>query len=224
MNYLNILLQTTPTKGGFEQYSVIMIALIFVVFYFLFIRPRQKKSNEKEKEKIFITLNEYGLTFSDMMLYYCHYVGGHPEQDSYINGSSILFGAKNGKLIFFDGFGIHFKKTAEGNLTPNRKLDIAPINKLTYLFDIPINRIKDICCFDATTSRPVGLIGGNNWAIPINMKKEDASVLIYWNDGKFNHSTEFRLNPLVSISGGTRSIRANKLRNTLMRMTKENIS
>jgi len=51
MNLLNILLQA-PAKGGFEQYSgIIMIALVFVVFYFLLIRPQQKKQKEVAKAR-----------------------------------------------------------------------------------------------------------------------------------------------------------------------------
>ena len=51
MNVLSILLQT-QAKGGFEQYSgIIMIALIFVVFYFFLIRPQQKKQKEVAKAR-----------------------------------------------------------------------------------------------------------------------------------------------------------------------------
>ena len=51
MNVLSILLQA-EAKGGFEQYSgIIMIGLIFVVFYFFLIRPQQKKQKEVAKAR-----------------------------------------------------------------------------------------------------------------------------------------------------------------------------
>ena len=51
MNVLNIMLQT-QAKGGFEQYSgILMIGLIFVVFYLFLIRPQQKKQKEVTKAR-----------------------------------------------------------------------------------------------------------------------------------------------------------------------------
>jgi hypothetical protein len=87
-----------------------------------------------------------------------------------------------------------------------------------YLFDIPIKRIADIRFFDETTSETIGFFVASYWAIPINMKKGDASVLIDWNDGQYNHSTEFRFNGILN--GYKASNRANALRNSLIKMTK----
>ena len=56
-------------------------------------------------------------------------------------GVSILYGAKNGKLIFFEGKWISFDQglsNTEGRLTPDLKLKIDSLSELTYLFDIPI--------------------------------------------------------------------------------------
>lgn len=50
MNFLFFLLQAQPEtaqKGGFGNYSfLIMMVLIFVVMYFFMIRPQQKKQKE----------------------------------------------------------------------------------------------------------------------------------------------------------------------------------
>jgi preprotein translocase subunit YajC len=57
MNYLlSILLQaetTTPeaAKGGIPWDTILMFALIFVVFYFFMIRPQQKKQKELQEAR-----------------------------------------------------------------------------------------------------------------------------------------------------------------------------
>ena len=127
---------------------------------------------------------------------------------------------KNENFLFFEGVGVNFKETilsqsVEGSFAPDKVFIDSQAN-LRHLFDIPIDSIIDIRYFDATTNRTVGAIGGANWAIPIHMKKEDASVLIDWSDGRFNHSTEFRF---VGLFGGhNANKRANTLRNALIKM------
>jgi len=198
--------------------GLLIISGLFLLLILHLQKKRQFDTRKKAKEGIAKILNQYGLNISDMMLYYCKYVGGHPDRDSSSNGILLLFGTQNGKLIFFEGIGIHCA-AGEGGLTSDRKLRFYNQGaELRHLFDIPINSIEGIRYFDETTNRTVGLIGGNHWAIPVNMKKGDASVLIDWYDGRYNHSTEFRLGSFLG--GGTRSTRANTLRNTLIRMTK----
>lgn len=61
-----ILLQAAPAGGGFQ--TIIMLALVFVVFYFFMIRPQMKKQKElknfrnelKKGDKIITTGGIYG--------------------------------------------------------------------------------------------------------------------------------------------------------------------
>ena len=169
-----------------------------------------RKKQDELTTKFLKILNEYGLTFSDTLAYFCKYVGGHPERDG--SSRNLLFGAKNGKLIFFDS---NILIIEEGNLTYERvRPYIGSKTELIHLFDIPINSIADIRYFDATTSSTIAVVGGDHWATPIRMNKGDASVLIDWNDGKYNHSTEFRFAGIIQANK-----RANTLRNTLIRIT-----
>jgi hypothetical protein len=64
----------------------------------------------------------------------------------------------------------------------------------------------------------IGIIGGDYWAVPIKMKKGDASVLIDWKEGKYGHSTEFRF--VGFLKGMDANRRANSLRNLFIRLTK----
>jgi len=192
------------------------IYFVYLVVYLL-VSSKQKKEAAKLIHKI---IDEYGLTFSNMITYYCKYVGGHPERNKETSSySSILFGTKNGKLIFFEG-NIRFddSKNQEGR-TSHKELKVDDKKeKLTHLFDIPINSIVDVRYFDSTTSVTAGYVLGDYFALPINMKKGDASVFIDWSDGKYNHSTEFRFAGLMQ--GRRANERANSLRNTFVRMTK----
>ena len=207
---------------GYILYAIVVAAA--VLFYFKVAKEKNLyRSKKKANEYVQKILDEYGLTFSGMTTFFCKYVGGHPERDreSSIN-NSLYFWVKNGKLIFFEGVGIHFKDgllspVVEGSLTPD-KVFIDSTANLTYLFDIPIDNIEDIRYFDATTSSTMAIVGGDSWAIPIRMKKGDASVLIDWKDGKYSHSTEFRFVGLVAGTNANR--KANTMRNTLIKMTK----
>ena len=193
------------------------------LFYF---KVAQKKnifrSRSNAKIDIQKILDLYGLTFSGMTTYFCKYVGGHPERDSESSiNHSLFFWKKDERLIFFEGVGIHFKEMSisppvEGSLTPDKVFVDSHAN-LTHLFDIQISSIQDIRYFDATTSSAAALVGGNHWAIPIYTKNDDASVLIDWNDGRYNHSTEFRFGGFLQSKANKR---ANTLRNTLIKMTK----
>ena len=185
------------------------------------------KEKKKKRELIPKILNEYDLTFSDMMFYNCRYVGGHPERnkESSSNGTVILFGVKNSKLIFFESSKISFGLSLiydEGKSLKSEKVIINSDSALTYLFDIPINSIIDIRYFDETTSTTVAgvgtSIGGIGVGIPIKMQKGDAAVIIDWRDGRFTHSTEFRVSGNWNIISANE--RANSLRNTLIRMTR----
>jgi preprotein translocase subunit YajC len=51
MNLLNILLQATPSAGGSSMSSLIMLALVFVVFYFFMIRPQTKRQKEIKQQR-----------------------------------------------------------------------------------------------------------------------------------------------------------------------------
>ena len=61
---LSILLQATAQEGGpMGQYgSLIMMALIFVVFYFFMIRPQMKKQKEIKKFRESITVGDKVIT------------------------------------------------------------------------------------------------------------------------------------------------------------------
>ena len=61
---LSILLQATAQEGGpIGQYgSLIMMALIFVVFYFFMIRPQMKKQKEIKKFRESITVGDKVIT------------------------------------------------------------------------------------------------------------------------------------------------------------------
>ena len=208
--------------------------LIYTIFF---------RSSDDRKKKLFVKiLNDYGLTLSDMMIYFCQYFGGHPDRDRESSGD-ILFGVKNGRLIFFESKKIIFEEpstsgigkyvflpewlenkntsfkdkltSGEGSIS-SKKMELGVSAELTHLFDIPINNIEDIQYFDATTSRTVAWVGGNHWAIPINMKKGDASVMIYWRNDGIRHSTEFRFVGLIQ--GLQANSRANALRNTFLRI------
>ena len=198
--------------------SVVLCLAIASLIVLSFISMQKKKKKKKEAlEKILKILNEYDLTFSDILTYYCKYVGGHPERDR--ESSNLLFGAKNGKLIFF-GTNFSISVGGEGDFLTYEKVKpyVSSQTELIHLFDIQIDSIVDIRYFDATTSSTMALVGGGHWAIPIRMKQGDASVLIDWNDGKYNHSTEFRF---AGFFGGMQANkRANTLRNTFIRMTK----
>jgi len=201
--------QVVPQK---TMYPFIVIFIVIIGIQVIWIIRKIPKYKEESAKM----LEQYGLTISELIPYRCRYAGGHPDRDQ--EAYSIVVGAKRGKLIFFTT-NIAFsegKNFSANILIPN----IAITPKLIYLFDIPINSIAEIRYFDATTSRPAGYVIGDYWAIPINMKKGDASVLIDWNDGSFNHSTEFRFEGLVQ--GVNANRRANTLRNMLIRMAKEN--
>jgi preprotein translocase subunit YajC len=52
MNLLSILLQATAPTGGAGNYTtILMMALIFVVFYFFMIRPQSKRQKEIKKQR-----------------------------------------------------------------------------------------------------------------------------------------------------------------------------
>ena len=52
MNLLSILLQVAAPAGGAGNYtSILMMALIFVVFYFFMIRPQSKRQKEIKKQR-----------------------------------------------------------------------------------------------------------------------------------------------------------------------------
>ena len=186
----------------------VALSTVLIVFATKFAIKIDNKKREGSRENISKVLNKYGLTLSDVWNCLCKYVGGHPEQDSATH-YGLLFGVKNGKLIFFVTSCIY---GTDGKLSEK---DIGCDAKLIHLFDIPIDCIADIRYFDATTSSTVAIVGGNHWAIPIHLKKGDASVLIDWNDGRYNHSTEFRL------TGIQANRRANTLRNTFIKITKD---
>ncbi|MBP6369843.1 MAG: preprotein translocase subunit YajC [Paludibacteraceae bacterium] len=61
---LSILLQATAQEGGpMGQYgSLIMMALIFVVFYFFMIRPQMKKQKEIKKFRDSIAIGDKVIT------------------------------------------------------------------------------------------------------------------------------------------------------------------
>ena len=61
---LSILLQATAQEGGpWGQYgSLIMMALIFVVFYFFMIRPQMKKQKEIKKFRDSIAIGDKVIT------------------------------------------------------------------------------------------------------------------------------------------------------------------
>jgi len=164
------------------------------------------KNDEKMVSQL---LSKYDLTILELTGYNCTYIGGHPDQN--VETTAVVVGAKNGKLIFFQGALLNYGE----NLSTKGLLGSAN-NGFKHIFDISIESIADIRYFDATTSRTVGLVGVSHFAIPINMKQGDASVLIDWTDGTFSHSTEFR------ITGSAANYRANTLRNRLMQMVKEN--
>ena len=193
------------------RHLVIVIVVFVPLIVFLF--KWEKKRKMKKQMEFLQLLNEHGLTFSEMTRYFCKYVGGHPERDEE-SRENIFFGVKNEKLIFFDGYSSngYYSGGMEGNMST--KVKIESDSTLKHLFDIPIKSITDIRYFDATTSSTAALVGGSNWAIPIRMKQGDASVLIDWNDGNFNHSTEFRF------EGTQANKRANTLRNKFIKMTK----
>ena len=184
-----------------NHYLLIAIAIVGVFFFFIWV----SKSTKKDKESAIKILNEHGLTNSELTGYNCTYVGGHPDQN--MEATAVIAGAKKGKLIFF-----------QGALLDNPKGTLFVITKdgFKHLFDIPIDSITGIRYFDVTTSHTIGIVGGNHFAVPINMKQGDASVLIDWTDEIFTHSTEFR------ITGADANIRANSLRNTLIKKVKDN--
>ncbi|MDR2586029.1 MAG: hypothetical protein LBC84_07430 [Prevotellaceae bacterium] len=192
--------------------STLLIFLIIAVFgggIYLLISLSNKKEN-----KFYGMLKEYGFTLTEMASFTCTYVGGHPAKDKE-SLFRIIFGVKEKKLIFFEtsvviANGLSF---LEGEIQPKTKVRVTYQSASNHLFDINIENIQDIRYFDATTTRPVGLVGGSFWAIPINMKRGDASVLIDWAEGKYSHSTEFR------VTGPKANERANTLRNALIRMT-----
>jgi len=207
--------------GAFGSIFFLIVMVAAGYFYF---KVAQKKnmfrSRSSAKQDILNILNTYGLTFFGMTTYFCKYVGGHPERDNESN-LNIFFWKKDEKLIFFEGGGIYYREMSisapvEGSLTPD-KVFVNPDAYLTHLFDIQISSIQDIRYFDATTSSAAALVGGNHWAIPVYTKNDDASVLIDWNDGRYNHSTEFRFAGLFQSKANKR---ANTLRNTLIKMTK----
>ena len=212
-----------------KQILNILLLLAIIIGWLFWSSKSKKKAKEQAKDKketICQIFNEYGLAFFEMIMYSCKYIGGHPERDRETSSNeNILFGTKNGKLIFFASKFIHFDDfMKEEGRTSHKELDVEENSELTHLFDITIDSIVDIRYFDATTSSVVGgvgtSIGGIGVGIPIRMKQGDASVLIDWNDGKYNHSTEFRFAGLLQGIGANR--KANTLRNILIKMTKEN--
>jgi len=131
--------------------------------------PPKPPSGTKGKE-ILETLK----SLSGLTTYSCKYVSGHPERNAGSYGC-IIFGAKNGKLMFYECENIFFPSLgftiAEGKLTPEQ----AEIRKnaiFVHLFDIPISGIDEIR-YKFKTER-------------------DASVFIYWSDDNYRSSTEFR--------------------------------
>jgi len=204
-----------------EKLGILMGVLLFVALLTIIYKWFNNK-REKKQELITKFLSKYDLTLSNMIMCHCQYIGGHPERDRESNVRAfILFGAKNGKLIFFEGKEILESLGGTDGMIMSYK-NIDSDTECSYLFDIPINSIVDIRYFDATTSNIVGgigtSIGGIGIGIPIRMKHGDASVLVDWSDGRFTHSTEFRF--VGSFKGRQANERANSLRNTLIRMTK----
>jgi len=215
-----------------EKEKLVFLLVFFVIFMVVagivstvFMVKAILKYYKKKEVRILKILNTYGLTFFDVSIHFCKYVGGHPEQDREASFTGLLFGAKDGKLIFFECADIFFISGrvftlagAEGRLTPGKKVDVRHTSELRYLFDIPISSINNIHYFDATTtSIKAGIgttIGGIGVGIPIRTKDGNASVLIDWSDDRYSHSTEFRF------IGEDANNRANFLRNTLIRMTK----
>jgi len=193
------------------------LVIAVIIAFSKFIVKWIKRIRERGRDIFLNVLNEYGLDFPDTAMYFCKYVGGHPDRDSETrSGQHILFGVKSGKLIFFISGGLSF----EGRLTCEKtfKKYFQGFEDLRYLFEIQNDSIVDIRYFDATTSSASALVGGDHWAIPIYTKKGDASVLIDWNDGRYNHSTEFRFTGFQQ--GHQANKRANTMRNTLIQMTK----
>jgi len=202
---------------------LVFILTAFSIWLLVKVAGKQFKGKYKNKnearEDIVKIFNRYGLTISDISTYFCKYVGGHPDRDRE-SSMGILFGAKNGKLIFFEYKNIFFKGglfLVEGGITPDTVI-IRSNSEVIHLFEVPINNIVDIRYFDATTSRTIAFVVGNHWAVPIRMEKGDASVLIDWNNGRFNHSTEFRFVG-AGAQGHQANKRANALRNTFIKMT-----
>jgi len=205
------------------------VFLILTMVCFGFSVNAQRKKDLERVEAITNILKEHDLTLPELLVYHCHFVGGHPERDkeSYYGAinSGIFIGAKNGKIIFFEYQNINFRvkmgqalDATEGSIQLDI-MSIFPEWKVNYLFDIPIDNIVDIRYFDLQASRTMAAVGGANWAVPINMKEGEASVLIDWRDDRFYHSTEFRLSGYGAWAKVTNS-RANALRNSLIKMTK----
>jgi len=109
----------------------------------LFWRSKSKKKikEQKKNKEEFIPklLNEYGLTFSDVSIYFCKYVGGHPDRDKE-SFDNVLLGIKNEKLIFFEAKSIYFKEgiwPKEGSIL-NKEIEVHEYSEFIHLFDIPV--------------------------------------------------------------------------------------
>ena len=209
--------------------SIILLLCCAVALWFCY--RWITKIAKKDENLVAKILNEYGLTIPELTGYNCKYVGGHPDQNWEV--APVLIGAKNGKLIFFQGATLIYK---EEDLPPNRSLmrpnpifkpvfstllkAEGPIritsNGFKHLFDIPIGSITDIQYVDETTTSIKGgigtSIGGIGVGVPIRTKDESASVFIVWVEGNFSHSTE------LCITQQNANARANALRNVLIKM------
>ena len=131
-------------------------------------------------------------SLSGLTTYSCKYVGGHPERNAGSYGC-IIFGAKNGKITFYECKNIFFptlgRNIAEGKFRPEQAW-VRKDSILAYLFDIPINGIDEIR--------------------PKYNTESDAFVSIYWSDGNYRSSTEFRFSGF-GYAGKDAIIRANNL-------------
>jgi len=78
-----------------------LLILLVLIMFGLFIFWMANNMVKEARKNIFNVLNKYGLTLTELMIYDCKYVGGHPERDIISNINRTLFGVKNGKLIFF---------------------------------------------------------------------------------------------------------------------------
>lgn len=200
--------------------KLILVAVGALAFGYLWKIVVQGGRIEKVKKRIINELQNRSLCLSDLTVYFCQYIGGHPKRDRE-SLASVWFGAKDGKLIFFEGDTIFKKKgilSGEGRINSDDEVNFFLESKLTHLFDIPIDDIKDILYFDETTKNTIGAFVGYSVAIPIRIKHEEAVVLIVWNDGRYDHSTEFRFNGVFT--GNNANRRANTLRNVFIEMTR----
>jgi len=161
------------------------------------------------KKNIIKLLNDYNLEFSDMITgFCCTYIGGHPDRDRE-STNIIMFGVKNGKLIFFEGNNVLVKhglnSCPDGGLTSD-KVSIDFAAQLRYLFYIPTDGIKDI------SVGGVGIV--TEGFLTTRVTTVDASVKIYWTDGRYTSTTEFHF------QGSDANRRANALRNAFYRITR----